>query len=56
MSLDEEGGATQSNKSSFQSYLNYRSSYENLSLVDKILRGEILIIKNGQKYKNLVIK
>ena len=32
ISLDEEGGATQSDEKSFQLYLNYRSSLENISL------------------------
>ena len=36
ISLDEEGGATQSDEKSFQLYLNYRSSLENISLVDRI--------------------
>ena len=36
ISLDEEGGATQSDYSSFQSLLKYRSSKENISLVDRI--------------------
>ena len=60
VSLDEEGGATQSNKSSFQSYLNYRSSYENLSLVDKIFTwGDFDYKEWSKKYKkfsNKIIK
>ena len=36
ISLDEEGGVTQSNKSNFLSILNRRSSEKNVSLVDKI--------------------
>ena len=36
ISLDEEGGVTQSNKKNFQLILNRRSSEKNISLVDKI--------------------
>ena len=37
VSLDEEGGATLDNRLLFQSFLEYRSSEKNVSLVDKIL-------------------
>ncbi|WP_440698003.1 surface carbohydrate biosynthesis protein [Candidatus Pelagibacter sp. HIMB1709] len=53
ISLDEEGGATQSNTSSFQSYLNYRSNLKNVSLVNKIFTWGNFDYKGwNKKYKN----
>lgn len=53
ISLDEEGGATQSNTSSFQSYLNYRSNLKNVSLVNKIFTWGNFDYKGwSKKYKN----
>lgn len=53
ISLDEEGGATQSNNFAFQAYLNYRSSLENISLVNKIFTWGNFDYKGWQnKYKN----
>jgi surface carbohydrate biosynthesis protein len=60
ISLDEEGGVTQSNKSNFLSILNRRSSELNVSLTDKIFTwGDFDF--NGwrdkyKKYKNKIVK
>ena len=60
ISLDEEGGVTQSNKSNFLSILNRRSSEKNVSLTDKIFTwGDFDF--NGwrskyKKYKNKIVK
>ena len=57
ISLDEEGGVTQSNKSNFLSILNRRSSEKNVSLVDKIFTWEILITLVGaSNTKNIKLK
>jgi len=53
VSLDEEGGVTQSNKSNLQSILDRRSSEENVSLVDKIFTwGNFDYEGWRSKYKN----
>tara|TARA_B100000989_G_scaffold21727_1_gene14255 strand:- start:22101 stop:23480 length:1380 start_codon:yes stop_codon:yes gene_type:complete len=53
ISLDEEGGATQSNKSSFKSLLDYRSSEENISLVDRVFTWGNFDYKGWcREYKN----
>lgn len=53
VSLDEEGGVTQSNKSNLQSILDRRSSEENVSLVDKIFTwGNFDYEGWRNKYKN----
>ena len=59
ISLDEEGGVTQSNKSNFLSILNRRSSEKNVSLVDKIFTWGNFDY-NGwrikhKKYKNKIV-
>ena len=53
ISLDEEGGVTQSNISNFKSILNRRSSKKNISLVDKIFTwGDFDYEGWRSKYKN----
>lgn len=60
ISLDEEGGATQSDHLSFQSLLKYRSSEENISLVDRIFTwGNFDYIgwrSKYQKYRDKIFK
>lgn len=60
ISLDEEGGATQSDASSFQLYLRYRSSADNISLVDRIFTWGNFDYKGWQnkyqKYRDKIFK
>ena len=57
ISLDEEGGATQSDYLSFQSLLKYRSSKENISLVDRIFTWGNFDYKGWcNKYQNYKTK
>ncbi len=60
ISLDEEGGVTQSNKSNFLSILNRRSSELNVSLTDKIFTWGNFDFDGWRtkykKYKNKIVK
>ncbi len=60
VSLDEEGGVTQSNISNFKSILNRRSSKKNITLVDKIFTWGDFDYKGWitkyNKHKNKIVK
>ena len=60
ISLDEEGGATQNDNLSFQSLLKYRSSEENISLVERIFTWGNFDYKGWsnryKEYKNKIFK
>ena len=60
VSLDEEGGATLNNSKVFQSFLKYRSSQKNMTLVDRIFTWGDFDHKGWQKkytkFKHKIIK
>ena len=60
VSLDEEGGATLNNSKLFQSFLKYRSSQKNMTLVDRIFTWGDFDHKGWQKkytkFKHKIIK
>ena len=54
--MDEEGGYALSNDINFLSFLKFRSSIENLKLVDRIYTWGTLMIDCGKKYSNYSYK